>query len=496
MPKTSISPILARPGQFQQSHSNRVEQFQRSATVPQLPPKFEIGTRSQVVRLSGQHLPAAPKPARRSWTWMTSAFVVGGMSAAAFQPWKSTTTESHSTAGHPTDTRRAVEIQRPAPGGSSDVVLPATFRPWQTASLSARVSGYLTAWNTELGTQVKKGDLLATIETPELDQEVASAESAAQEANAAVVQSQAELTEARADLKVADAQLARVKAELELSRSQLSRREKLVASRVITQEEFDTFSQEFEARSAVVAAAEADVARRTTNLETRQAIIEARQSTAKSRRSNVERLQELQGFKRITAPFDGVVTQRSAEVGMLVTAGREALFVVEDMSRVRVQINVPQTYSMQTRPGVTVAITVPDSSISGVPGTITRTASSVDSASRTMLAEIELENTSQQLQPGSYAQVTLKTSHDRSIWTIPTNTVLMRVEGPHVAVVNGDDQIELRSVKLGRDLGSRVVVESGIQGTERLVVNPGNDLTNGTSIRISQRDHTTQVAQR
>ncbi|MDB5342343.1 MAG: efflux transporter periplasmic adaptor subunit [Schlesneria sp.] len=450
---------------------------------------------SSSLSLAHKPLPAAqPKRSNVGWKFLTSAFVVAGTAGAVYQPWKSDNANSHAAVSTE-DSRKVVDIQRPAPAGTANVVLPATFKPWQTASLSARVSGYLTHWHTELGDHVKADDLLAEIETPELDQEVASAESSAQEASAAAIQAVAELAEAKADLKVADAQLNRVRAELELSRSQLARREKLVTSKVITQEEFDTFSREFEARTAVVAAAEADVSRRTTNLETRAAIIDARQSTAKSRRSNVERLQELQAFKRIVAPFDGVVTQRNAEVGMLVT-GREVLFVVEDMSRVRVQISVPQTYSMQTRPGVDVSVSIPESSMPAVTGTITRTASSVDSASRTMLAEIELENSLQLLQPGSYAQVSLKTQQDKSSWTIPTNTVLMKVEGPHVAVVNSQHQIELRSVKLGRDLGSRVIVAAGISGDERLVVNPGNDLTNGTPIRVNQREEKVEVAHR
>lgn len=450
---------------------------------------------SSSLNLADKPLPVPePKRSNIGWKLLTSAFVVAGTAGAVYQPWKGDNASPHA-AGTTEAPRKAVDIQRPAPAGTANVVLPATFKPWQTASLSARVSGYLTKWHMELGDHVQAGELLAEIETPELDQEVASAESSAQEATAGAVQAVAELAEAKADLKVADAQLNRVRAELELSRSQLVRREKLVAGKVITQEEFDAFSREFEARTAVVAAAEADVARRTTNLDTRAAIIDARQSTAKSRRSNVERLRELQAFKRIVAPFDGVVTQRNAEVGMLVT-GREVLFVVEDMSRVRVQISVPQAYSMQTRPGVDVSVSIPESSLPAMTGTITRTASSVDSASRTMLAEIELENSSQLLQPGSYAQVSLKTQQDKSSWTIPTNTVLMRVEGPHVAIANHDDQIELRSIKLGRDLGSRVIVAAGISGDERLVVNPGNDLANGTPIRVNQRDEKVEVAHR
>jgi RND family efflux transporter MFP subunit len=293
-------------------------------------------------------------------------------------------------------------------------------------------------------------------------------------------------------LKVAEAQLQRVQAETALARSQLVRREKLLASRAVSQEEYETSQRQVEARTADVAAAESDIARRRTNLETRAAIIEVRDATAKSRRANVERLNELQIFKRIVAPFDGVVTRRTAEVGMLVTAGRESLFVVEDMSRVRVQLNVPQTYAGQTAPGVAASITLPESEQAAVSATITRVAASVDATNRTMLAEIELENPAAHFQPGTYAQVALSTQKGSATWTIPANTVAMQVEGPHVAVVNDRDQIELKRVSLGRDLGNRVQVVDGIRGDERLVVNPGANLIDGVAVRVTnthEADH-------
>ncbi len=344
---------------------------------------------------------------------------------------------------------------------------------------------------------MKAGELLAEIETPELDQELAAAKALVREAEAAVAQARAERKEAEADLKVAEAQLVRIEAESELARSQLVRREKLLANRSVSQEEYETSMRQVEARTADVAGAESDIVRRRTNLETRAAIIDVREATAKSRRANVERLNELQVFKRIVAPFDGVVTRRTAEVGMLVTAGKESLFVVEDMSRVRVQMNVPQTYASQTSPGVMASITLPESSQEAVPGKITRVAESVDSTSRTMLAEIELENAGHRFQPGSYAQVTLTTAQNSAAWTIPTNTVQMRVDGPHVAVVNEQSRIEIKRVTLGRDLGPRVVVVDGIRGDERLVVNPTDDLVSGLQIRINNAEVPNhEVAQR
>jgi multidrug efflux pump subunit AcrA (membrane-fusion protein) len=428
------------------------------------------------------------EPQKHSWMvilGVASALLAIATAIGFYQPWQS----GHSAAAesHAANAPTAVTVASPAPASTSSVVLPATFRAWQSAALHARVSGYLTAWHRDLGSSVKAGEVLAEIETPELDQEVAEGESLASEAAAAAAQAQAERVEAQAELKVTEAQLGRAQAEYELARSQLVRRENLLKSRAIAQEEYDTFLRQVEARAADVAAAQSDVARRRTNLDTRAAIIQARQATAKSRLSNVDRLKELQAFKRILAPFDGVITTRTAEVGMLVTAGSETVFVIEDLSRIRVQLNVPQTYAMQTAPGVLATISLPESNSPSVEAEITRIAASVDSTNRTMLAEIELDNASNHFQPGSYAQVTLATPHSSSLWTIPANTISMRVNGPHVAMVNEQNQIEIKPVTLGRDLGDRVVVADGIHGHERLVVNPRDNLASGLHVEINQR---------
>lgn len=460
-------------------------------TTPEMP-VFRARSKTELVSRN--------RPARmQSWKAFTglAAIVVVLTASALAQPWKSHPSKLGAAGSSAADSLRMVNIDRPAPAARASVVLPATIRPWQITMLYARVSGYLGAWHNEIGTQVKAGDLLAEIETPELDQELVQAGALVLEAEAAVVQARAERAEAQADLKVAEAQLDRVQSDTALARSQLVRREKLLANRAVSLEEFETSSRQVEARTADVAAAESDIVRRRTNLETRAAIIEVREATAKSRRADVERLNELQTFKRIVAPFDGVVTRRAAEVGMLVTAGKEALFVVEDMRRVRVQLNVPQTYASETSPGIAASINLPESTGKAVAAMITRVAESVDSTNRTMLAEIELDNAAVRFQPGSYAQVTLTTKQDDSAWTIPANTLSMRVEGPHVAVVNDDDQIEIRPVRLGRDLGKRVVVVDGIRGDERLVVNPADDLVSGIRIQIgNSREGNHEVAQK
>jgi multidrug efflux pump subunit AcrA (membrane-fusion protein) len=438
-----------------------------------------------------------PKGSGKPWVALSLAAIVAAAAVAFYHPWQAISASPVAAEAPAADALRTVSIARPAPVGGANVVLPATLRPWQTTTLHARVSGYLTAWHYDLGAQVKAGELLAEIETPELDQELAEGEALAREADAAAAQAEAERTEAQAELHVAEAQQARVQAEYDLAKSQLVRREKLIQRGAISQEEYDTFQRQVEARRADVAAAQSDVARRRTNLQTRAAVIQARQAAATSRQANVDRLKELQGFKRIVAPFDGVITGRTAEVGMLVTAGQEPLFVVEDFSRIRVQVEVPQTYAMQTGVGVAATVSLPESNVPPVAATITRIADSIDAATRTMLAEIELDNGERHLQSGSYAQVTLAAASSGGAWTIPTNTVAMRTDGPHVALVDGDSRIEIRRVELGRDLGNRVVVTQGIRGSERLVVNPSDNLASGLRVQVVEKTQDAQhVAQR
>jgi len=440
----------------------------------------------------------SPIPARTNRTWsrvIWSLFLILLTAAiAVFQPWKSLGSNTIPGPDVSSEVLRTVQIDRPSPAVTASVLLPATLRPWQTTVLSSRVSGYLAAWHSDLGTSVQTGDVLAELDTPELDQELSASESMAREATAAVIQAKAERIEAEADLQAAEAQLSRAKAETELAQIQLARREKLLTKKVIAQEEYDVARKDSDARLAEVAAAEADVSRRRASLETRSAIIEVRNAAAKSRQSNVERLKELQAFKRIVAPFDGTITRRNAEIGMLVTAGKESLFVVEDMSRIRVQLNVPQAYSSRVQVGLASIIRIPESNLPEVSGTITRISESVDSSNRTMLAEIELANAEMRLQPGSYVQVELKLPQDSSIWTVPTNTLSMRVSGSHVAVVNEDNQISLKRVTLGRDLGTRIMVLDGIQGDERLVINPSDDLVNGLPIQVEADGLPHQVA--
>ncbi|MBA4017097.1 MAG: hypothetical protein C0483_07995 [Pirellula sp.] len=457
-------------------------------TVGHHDPLGELANYGALVRESSAKIPSLPRPStpRRPFG-LRAALVSALVVAVGFGfAWKKLQPAAAIVAAEPTASAATmVRVASPTPVTDGEVELPATVRPWQTTELHARASGYLVAWHKELGSEVQAGELLAELETPELDQELLEAQSAAAEAAAAVVQARAERVEAEAELKVSEAQRERVRAETNLAISHLARRESLLATQAISQEEYDTFRRQVEARSADLAAADADVSRRQTSLSTKSAVIEAREATARSREAGAERVKELQRFKQIVAPFAGTITGRTAEVGMLITAGKESLFTLEDMSKVRVQVNVPQAYAVQTRAGAQVVVELPEAGGKATTAKVTRIAQSINSASRTMLAEIELPNADRSLQPGSFVQVKLATSSAHSSWTIPTNTLQMRVEGPHVALVNDRNQVELRKIQLGRDLGGRVVVLQGIRGGERLIVNPGDGLRADDVVRIA-----------
>lgn len=462
---------------------------------------------SQQIERSGEHLrvsqhadpltsrlpvdrPSGGRPKVRHIWWgaglVATISLVAGSGFAFYQSsFPAPSPSAAADSEHDSVTLRRVQLDSPSPAAAGSVTLPATIRPWQITTLHARVSGYLTSWYQDLGARVARGQVLAEIQTPELDQELAEGHSLYLEAVAATVQAKAELAEAHADLSFAEAQLTKVRAEVELARIQVSRRAKLVPTRAISQEEYDTFVTQLETRKAEVIAAESDVFRRKANLETRTAIIQARDATAKGRLADVERLKELQSFKRIVAPFDGVITSRTAEIGMLVNAGKEALFIIQDVDRVRVQVHVPQSYSALTKPGASAMVTLPESLGQVSHAQISRISDSVDATNRTMLAEIELSNVTGRFQPGSYAQVNLGTASDETVWTIPANTLSMRIDGVQVAVVDSENRIALRPVTLGRDLGNRITVVAGIQGHERLVVNPSDDLVTGMSVEIN-----------
>jgi RND family efflux transporter MFP subunit len=337
----------------------------------------------------------------------------------------------HVTAAAAIATVNAVYPKPDAP--TDEIVLPGNTQAFTDAPIYARTSGYVKSWHVDIGARVKKGQLLAVIETPEVDQQSQ--------------QAQADLQTARANLR---------QAEITAERWQA-----LLKTDSVSKQETDQAVSNFHAMKA----------------------------TVDSNLANVRRLEELQGFQKIYAPFDGVITARNTDIGALINAGAsttpgQALFHLAAISTLRVFVAVPQVYSQAIRPGATAALTLDEFPGKTFSGTIARNSNSIDPASRTLLVEVDVDNRAGQLLSGAYVRVHLKLPQTVSSVTVPANTLLFRSEGLRVGVVR-QGKAELVPVTLGRDYGSSVEVVSGLQPTDQVIVNPSDSLISGTTVQVN-----------
>jgi RND family efflux transporter MFP subunit len=308
------------------------------------------------------------------------------------------------------------------------LALPGSLQGFQQAPLAARSAGYVKRWTKDIGSHVEKGELLVEIESPEVDQQLSQAEAARQQAAAS----------------------------LALARSTVERWEALRKKDVVSQQELDERRSGASQAAANLAAADA----------------------------NVQRLRQLQGFSRVTAPFAGVITRRNVDVGDLIDSGGKTLFVLTQMDPLRVYVNVPQSYAQLVKPGQKVVVTQAELRGQSFPGSVARTAASIDAATRTMQVEIALPNRSGTLLPGAYVQVELPLASAKTL-VVPTNVLLFRGEGTRVAAVDNARRVHLKSVTLGRNLGESIEVLDGIAGGERLVVNPSDALAEGDTVALA-----------
>ncbi len=312
-----------------------------------------------------------------------------------------------------------------------DLVLPATVRANSEAPIYARTSGYLQAWYTDIGSSVRKGEVLARIDTPEVDQQLA--------------QALAELASARANLALAESTDARWR--------------KLLATDSVSRQDADQKA--------------ADAA--------------ASRAAAQSAAANVARLRELESFKRVVAPFDGVVTARNTDVGALVNAGETAgaeLFRVADSSRLRVYAAVPEAYAASMNPGGAALLRFAEFPGRSFAATLVRTAGALDPATRTLQVELRLDNAGHRILPGAYAEADFKIGADREALRLPANTVLFRAAGLQVATVAPGGRIQLKHIVEGRDFGNTVEVLSGIDARDLVIVNPPDSSVDGERVRI------------
>lgn len=308
------------------------------------------------------------------------------------------------------------------------LALPGTLQGYVQSPISARASGYLRRWTKDIGSRVEKGDLLAEIETPEIDQQLSQAIAARQQAASG----------------------------LELAKSTVARWENLRKKDVVSQQDLD------ERRSAL--------AQSTANLAAADA--------------NVQRLRQTEGFKRVLAPFSGVITRRNVDVGDLIDAGGggggggRPLFLLAQTDPLRVYINVPQAYAQLIKAGQPVVVTQAELRSQSFRGEVARTSGAIDTTTRMMQVEVSLPNKDGTLLPGAYVQVSLPLAASQLL-TIPSNALLFRAEGTRVAVIDGEGKVKLRTVQLGRNYGETVEVLDGLGATDRLVLNPSDSLAEG-----------------
>jgi RND family efflux transporter MFP subunit len=326
-----------------------------------------------------------------------------------------------------------VQPKRSAPG--QEVVLPANVQAYIDSPIYARTNGYLKHWYADIGAHVKEGQLLADIETPEVDQQ---------------------LRQARADLATSEA-------NLHLSQITAERYDGLLKTDSVSKQDADN--------------AEGDFA--------------AKQATVQSAQANVKRLEELQSFEKVYAPFAGVITARNTDIGALIDSGssggsRTELFHIAQPDRLRVYVNVPEAYSQAAKPGLTATLTLAEFPGRTFPGTLVRTANAIDQSTRTLLVEIRVDNPTGTLFTGAYAEVHLKLPTAASSLILPVNALLFRSEGLMVVAVTDDKHAELKPITLGHDFGSEVEVIAGLTGDESIIVNPPDSIVSGQTVRIAQ----------
>ncbi|HWW32471.1 MAG TPA: efflux RND transporter periplasmic adaptor subunit [Steroidobacteraceae bacterium] len=327
----------------------------------------------------------------------------------------------------------SVTTAHPSRGPPSDtLVLPGTVQAFYEAPIYARTNGYLRAWYTDIGTSVKKGQLLAEIDAPEVDQQ---------------------LRQAQADLGTAQA-------NSQLARSTNERWQGLLATESVSKQDADERAGDAAAKGA------------------------AEQSAA----ANLARLRELESFKRVVAPFDGVVTQRNTDVGALINAGQtpgNALFRVADTHRLRIYTSVPQSYAGQIAAGAKAGLVFADRPGKRYEAAVSSTARALDANSRTLQVELQIDNASGELFPGSYAEVHFDLRGvNTALLRVPVNAVLFRSQGLLVATVDPSGHAHLRHITQGRDFGKEIEVLSGVDADDTLIVNPPDSISDGMQVRV------------
>ncbi len=313
-----------------------------------------------------------------------------------------------------------------------ELVLPASVQAFEDSPIYARTNGYLLHWYKDIGSRVTKGELLADIDTPEIDQELLQARASRQQ----------------------------VAAQLEIAKVSTDRWENLRKTDSVSQQEADMQASTYQQAIANLAAADA----------------------------NVHRLEQMESFKHVYAPFSGVLTKRNVDPGALINAGStgKELFDVARVDPLRVFASVPQSYSPAIKVGMQVYLTLQEMPGQKFTGTVARTADAIDPATRTLLTEIDVPNPDGRLLPGSFGELHFKPAINVARLTVPVNAMLFRRDGAQVAVVGPDNKVQLRPISIGRDYGATLEVLGGISPQDRIIINPADSLEDGQTVRVSE----------
>jgi RND family efflux transporter MFP subunit len=369
---------------------------------------------------------------------------------------------------------------------TSELLLPGNTEAINVAAVYARANGYVRQRFVEIGAKVKAGQVLAVIESPEVDQELEQARASLVQCRAALQQAKANVEQARAGVRQAAANLQQARANEEISSTTNQRWERLVNKGVLPRQAGDERRSDFAAKQAATGAAEAAVGTAEATVNSQEANVAAAQAVIDAQAANVRRLERLQGFERVVAPFDGVITERKVERGDLVTAGSGSdknLFSIAQASTLRIRINVPQAFAVDLKPGQAAELFVRERAGQKFSGTVARTANSLDAASRTLLTEVQIDNKDGQLLPGMYAQVKFHVAGTRGVAIIPSDALIVDSRGPRVALITPENKIHFAAVRVGRDLGKEQEILEGLKGGELLVSNPGDLLAEGQPVR-------------
>jgi RND family efflux transporter MFP subunit len=370
---------------------------------------------------------------KRITAGLVTALLCGGAIVLVTRVFQARALE-RATAVHAT---QYVTTTRPTSGGDGlPVTLPGTLQGVIESTVYARSSGYLVRWTKDIGASVKKGELLAEITAPEIDQQLYQAQAA------------------RAQTASGEA----------LAKSTADRWQSLRAKDAVTQQDLDERLSAYQQAQSDLAAADA----------------------------NVSRLKSLQGFNKVTAPFDGVLTRRNVDVGDLINAGNggtgQALFSIAQVDPLRLYVYVPQVYANQVKVGDVVKVDLAERAGQQYEGTIARTARAIDPVTRTLQVEIRVPNPRGELFAGAYVQAQLPIVGNHTATLVPTNVLLFRPDGPRVAIVDSGGRVRLAPVKLGTDFGTAIEILAGVDSSSRIIVNPADSLADGDVVAVATSD--------